>query len=95
MLQIVIAEGLEGATVILALSRSLLVDDLLAVPRLVVVSLTLLTEHMSDVVSVVLVEFIAIDALLCEFLPPELHCLVHGQSDSFQEKTELQSSEML
>ena len=50
---------------------------------------------MSDIVSIILVKLIAINPLFSELLPPELHSLIHGQSDSFQKQTELQSSEML
>ena len=50
---------------------------------------------MPDVVSVVLLELVAIDTFLRELLLPELHSLVHSKPDTLQEETKLQPSEML
>lgn len=50
---------------------------------------------MPDVVSVVLLELVAIDTFLRELLLPELHSLVHSKPDTLQEETQLQPSEML
>jgi hypothetical protein len=44
---------------------------------------------MPDVVSVVLLELVAIDTFLRELLLPELHSLVHSKPDTLQEETQL------
>jgi len=63
----------------LTLSWSLLTNHFLAVPRSVVIPLSFLTEHMSDVVSVILFEFVGIN-FLCELSFPKLNGFFHGQA---------------
>ena len=79
---------------ILAGTRSLLTHDLGAGPRLIVVALTLLAVHVADVVRILLFEFVAVD-LLAEFFAPELERLFGREAHALQEKTQLQSTEML
>jgi hypothetical protein len=59
-----------------------LVDDLGAVPGLVVISLTLLTKHVPYIVSIVLLKFVPIH-FLCEFTFPKLHRFFHAQTYTF------------
>jgi hypothetical protein len=58
------------------LARRGLINDLVATPRLVVLFLTLLTEHVADVISISFFEFVHVH-LLDELLLPESVCLVH------------------
>ena len=80
---------------ILTFSRGLLSNDLSAVPWLVIISFSLLSKHVSDIVRIVLFKFVTINALLGEFLLPELHRLIDSESDSLQEESKLKSSKML
>lgn len=70
----------------LTLSGSLLADDLGAVPGFVVVTLSLLTEHVANVVSIVLLEFVSINTFLGEFLLPEHDGLVDCEPNSLKEQ---------
>lgn len=92
--QVIIAESLEWTSVVLTLSRWLLVDDLVAVPWFVVVSLSLLAKHMSDVVCIVFLEFVSVH-LLSELTLPELHRFFHSEAQALQEQTKLKTSKML
>ena len=56
--QVFFAESLEWTTMVLARARCLLVDDLGAVPGLIVISLTLLTKHVPYIVRIVLLKFV-------------------------------------
>lgn len=56
-----------------------LTEDLTAFPRLVILLLTFLTKHMSDVVTILPVEFIYIK-FLAELLLPERVGLVHCET---------------
>lgn len=60
LLELIVTESLEWAAMELTVSRSLLVDDLLAVPRSIVISLTFLSEHVSNVVCIILLKLIAV-----------------------------------
>jgi len=94
--QVLVAECLEGASVVLTSSWCRQVDDLVAVVRLVVLPLSLLTVRVTNVVRVVLFELFAVDVvLLSEFLLPEHQRLFHGQSKALEEETQLKSTEML
>ena len=95
MSKVIIAKSLEGASMILTFSWILLFNDLCAVPWLIVISLTFLSEHMPNVVSIVLFEFVSIYSFLGELLFPELHRFINSEPDTLQEKSELKSAEML
>ena len=71
---------------VLALRRGLLADDLVAVPGFVVVPLSLLPKHMSNVVGIHLFELVSVN-LLGEFRLPEPHGVLHRDAHPFQEKT--------
>ena len=75
-------------------TRSSLLNDLVAVPWLVVVLLSFFTEHMANVIAVSFFKFLNIH-LLSELHLPELDRFVHVKTQSLEEKTELQSAEML
>lgn len=61
--EVLIREGLEGTTMILTWPRCGQIDCLIAVPGLVVVSLTFLTIRVTNVVGVLLLEFFAINVI--------------------------------
>jgi len=73
---------------VLTRSRSSQVECLIAVPGLVVVPLTLLSVHMPDVVSIILLKFVCVDVTLSsEFTLPHFHAFLHGESESLEEET--------
>ncbi len=77
---ILLGEGLEWTAMHLAHSWRDLINDLVAAPRLVISLLSLLTEHMSDIIGIVLFKLLSIHAcLLCEFLLPEYDGLVQSK----------------
>lgn len=92
--EVVFAKILKRTPMILFLPRRLHVDDLLAGPRLVVVALTFLPIAMSDIVRIVLFEFVAVN-FFAEFSLPELEGLVDVEAEPFQIKSKLQPAEML
>jgi hypothetical protein len=94
LLQVVLTEGLEGAPVKLVLPGGRLVEYLVAAPGLVVLLLTLLTEHVADVVAVALLELVHVH-LLSELLLPEGVGLVHGKTQPLDEETQLQAAVVL
>ena len=61
---------------VLSRARVLQIDDFVAVPGLVVAALSLLAEHMPDVVDVVLFELVPTH-LLGEFVLPEKSSFLH------------------
>mgnify|MGYP007004904918 CR=1 FL=1 len=70
--EILVRESLEWTTMILTWPRCGQVNCLIAVPGLVVVSLTFLTIRVANVVGVLFLEFFTIDViLLCELALPE------------------------
>ena len=72
------------------------IDGLRAIPRLVVVAFAFLAIAMANVIRVLLLEFVVVDVvLLCELTFPEPKRFIHSETNSFQEKTELQSAVML
>ena len=94
--QIVVTECLEWASVILSVCWRRKVDRLVAVPWLVIVALSFLAITMSDVVCIVLLKFLRVNVMLsCELRLPELERLFHRQSNSLEEESHLQTSEML
>ena len=60
LLELILTESLEWAAMILTVTRSLLVDDLLAVPRSIVISFTFLSEHVSDVICIIFLKLITV-----------------------------------
>ena len=56
-----------------------LINDLIAAPWFVILLLTLLTEHMADVVSIALLKFVHVH-LLSKLLLPEGVSLIHCQA---------------
>ena len=75
--------------------RGCQIYDFATVPWLIVVAFTFLTVAMSDVVCIVLLEFLTVDVMLFrELLLPEYERLIHRKSYSFEVKTELKSSKM-
>lgn len=60
LLELIITKSLKWAAMELTVSWSLLVDDLLAVPRSIVISFTFLSEHVSNVICVILFELITV-----------------------------------
>lgn len=67
-------------------ARSSQIECLIAIPGLVVVPFTLLSVHMPNVVSVILLEFVCVDvALSGEFTLPHSHALLHGETESLEE----------
>jgi hypothetical protein len=60
LLELIVTESLEWAAMELTVSWRLLVDDLLAVPRSVVISLTFLSEHVSNVICIILLKLITV-----------------------------------
>lgn len=56
--QVFFSKSLEWTAMVLASTWCLLVDDLRAVPGLIVVSLTLLTKHVPYIVCIVLLKFV-------------------------------------
>lgn len=81
---------------VLADTRCCQVDRLVAVPRFIVVTLTLLTVRVTDVVRVLLLKLFIVNVILpCELTFPEAKRLIKCETDSFEEQTKLQSSIML
>ena len=78
----------------LVLLGSCLTEDLVAAPRLVVLLLSLLAEHVADVVPVLLLEFFGVHLLGELFLPKRVG-FVHGKPEALDEETQLQAPEML
>lgn len=56
---------------VLAVARRLLVENLLTRPRLVIVPLTLLSIHVSDIVSILFFKLVSVN-FFAELLLPEL-----------------------
>ena len=80
---------------VFSVARRLLINDLVTIPGLVVVSATLHTVHVSNIVSVVFLKFITINVRFFRKLTlPEGQRFVHSKTNSFQEKTELQPAKM-
>ena len=71
-----------------------LTEDLVAAPRLVVLLLSLLAEHVADVVAVLLLEFVSVHLLGELFLPKRVG-FIHGKPEALDEETQLQAPEML
>ena len=68
---------------VLTVSWSLLSYNLLTIPCLIVIPLTLLSEHMSNVISIILLKLITI-YFLAKLLAPELHGFVYSEAQSLQ-----------
>jgi len=82
--------------VILARSRGSQVERFIAVPRFVIVSLTLLSIHMSDIVCIILLELVTIYiSFASEFALPHCHAFFHSETHSFEEQTKLETTVML
>ena len=88
LFHIIFRKGLERASVILSRSRCYLVDDLSAIPSLVVILLPFLSKHMSDIIGIVLFESIPIN-FLTEFTLPEQYSFIHCQSKSLDKQSQL------
>jgi hypothetical protein len=71
-----------------------LTENFVAAPRLVVLLLSLLTEHVADVIPVLLLEFVCVHLLGELFLPKRVG-FVHGKPEALDEETQLQAPEML
>ena len=75
---------------VLSILGSSKIDDLIAVPRLVVVALSFLPVAMPNVVGIIFLELFRVNVMLpAEFRLPEEKRLFHGQADTFEEETEL------
>ena len=94
LLQVVFIESLEWASMVLTVSRCLQINDFGTVPGLIVIALAFLTVHVSNVVSVVLLELVRVH-LPAELLLPELRGLFHGQAETLQEQAHLQTTIVL
>jgi len=65
-------------------------------PRFIILSFSLTTITVSNVVCIVLFELVSIDVLLLnEFLLPKSKRLFHSQTNTFQKQTHLKPSIML
>ena len=84
LFEIVLAEGLEWASMEFVLARCRLVKDLVTAPRLVVLLLALFTKHVANVISVALLKLVHVH-LFSEFLLPKGVSLIHCQSETFNE----------
>lgn len=94
--QIVLRKGFERTTIQLTNSWRCLIDNFIATPRLIVSLLTLLPKHMSNIISIVLLKLLCVHTwLLCKLLLPEQDCLIKTQTQTFNKKSQLQSSKML
>jgi hypothetical protein len=78
----------------LVLLGSCLTEDFVAAPRLVVLLLSLLPEHVADVIPVLLLELVGVHLLSELFLPKRVG-FVHGKPEALDEETQLQAPEML
>ena len=86
MNEVLVREGLEGATVVFTGTRRRQVDCLIAVPGLIVLSLTLLTIRVPNIVRVLLFELLVVNVvLLCEFGFPEAHRLIEAEAHALEE----------
>ena len=78
----------------LVLARCSLINDLVAAPWFVVLLLSLLAEHVADVIAIALLELVHVH-LLGKLLLPERVCLVHGQTKTLDEETKLETPVVL
>ena len=78
----------------LVLARCSLINDLVAAPWFVVLLLSLLAEHVADVIAIALLELVHVH-LLGKLLLPEGVSLVHGQTKTLDEETELETPVVL
>ena len=67
--KIILREGLEGTAVVLAVARLGQIYRLVAVPGLVVITFTLCSVGVPNIVSVIFLKFVIVDVRLLRHLP--------------------------
>lgn len=94
--KIILREGLEGTAVVLTVAWLGQIDRLVAVPGLIVITFTLCTVGVPNIVRVILLKLVVVDVgLLCHLLFPIAQRLFHRQAHALQEETQLQTTIVL